>query len=445
MKTILCACLAVAPLLTSCKKESAVPPAPPSPSATAAVPSTVLPGQITILLLGDGYDSSNAGMFMQQSKPAVITAANEVAAIAGAKIVVNTLPLATHNGSSPLGLSYNGYRETCFFDRPADLTDRIDRQAAAQGVQARDFTIVVYGAAPKGGCSKDGIMIVSGNTGTDSIEHEFGHSLGGLYDEGAHTYDDPAYGGNPCIGDHNCSSDFRNLPWTPTATVTAPDSTNDTTAIAAFSGCDGFQTRIYRGMIKCQMNIPGDDFCKVCRTVLQQAIAYQIGTSSVPPQNVCNGTPNTPSIAPPILTSGIFAHVKIESSGVVRISGGKRMRALERPQYVTSDGVAGILVDNKVRTAVPLSERPFFARSYDRTADQFIEERVRVDSSEFDVFIPNITLDQLQTKTVTARLATSKDARKFSVTSQPLLNAIPTFEGNNFSLQMEFQKITIPP
>src|ERR1044071_738079 len=418
MKRAVYVCIAVAaPLLTVCKRETAVPPTqPPSPPTAAAVePRTVIPGQITILLLGDGYDGSNAGMFEQQSKPAVIAAADDVGMIAGAKIVVNSLPLATRDGSSPLGLSYNRSRDQCFFNRSPDLKDRIDGQATAQGFQARDFTVVVYGPAPKGGCSKDGIMIVSGNTGTDSIEHEFGHSLGGLYDEGAHDYDDPTYGGSPCIGERNCSSDFTNLPWTPTVRVTAPDSTNDTTAVAAFSGCDGFKRGIYSGMLMCQMNIPGNDFCKVCRIVLQQAIAYRIGATSVPPQNVCKSPPPITPITP-VLTKGIFAHLKIEASGAVTISDVNRVSALARPQYLTSDGVAGILVDNTIRTAVPLSERPFFARSYDVTGDEFIENRVPVDSSEFDVFIPNVTLEDLQTKSVTARLASSPDARMYSVT-----------------------------
>jgi hypothetical protein len=391
--------------------------------ARARRSTSVVLGHVKILVLGDAFGTDNEWAF-NNVVSRVEGATDTIEQLSsGVSVDVEKLLIPTNPGVSKLGLRFNNQRTDCWFTRPPNYGKLI---AAESKGKTADYVIVVFYGPDKGGCSDDDAITISRDTSQVEIEHELGHSLATLYDEGCHDGDQMMYPATPCIGDHNCSSDKQHLAW-PTNGVAEP----------YHQGCNGYCNGIYAPTPDCLMNNAGAEFCQVCQAVVHDAVRYYAGIGTTLQASSCFKKTLT---LQPVSTSFVRAHIRI-AGGVVTVSDVSSGYGSRRPDLVASNGLVAITVNDQVRAVAPLNERPFFARSFAMTNGTFDETVVPTGTVDFTVDIPGLTIDELQKDGVNikARLLSTGIGRAIGVTSLELAKSTQDLKGEEFALGNDFK------
>lgn len=208
----------------------------------------------TIALLGSGFSSEAAFKGVADSFVSEILADKEFGAAAGRKQI--TFVRAAVDPS----LRTTKTNDRCGFSRNAALGKGIGTVVANENLAGLTSLIVLNDHASVDACAA-GELFLADNGASRAGPHEFGHSLGGLFDElgGGMTRPGPVVG-------PNCVSKTEPLPWDPKLFPRGPQ-----------PGCwqDG---NVLRPTDNCRMQTGTGKFCPACKNRLAKVF-----TTPVPP------------------------------------------------------------------------------------------------------------------------------------------------------------------
>jgi hypothetical protein len=192
---------------------------------------------------------------------------------------------------------YTGDWNRCWIE-PSNDTETLLNDALAN-VPKYDFVLVVQNESGFGGCRRGSRLYVTGGVGWDVVAHEWGHGIGGLFDEYS-VNSRPLYVG-PQVNVRNCSTvlDGTQVAWTRLIQqgFVIPPSTqfgggiDPNITVGMFQGCATYMTGIYRPVHECRMNTNTPHFCPVCLGLMNAAVAPFLGPNPAGPANgAANGT-----------------------------------------------------------------------------------------------------------------------------------------------------------
>lgn len=232
--------------------------------------------RIDLLVMGDGYDSTEQGDLLADMTAAVDSIFEEwpfdeytpffnVAAIA----TVSAESGADHPGE---GISVDSFYDCAYdcmgLDRLICCDDSTVFTVASEQYPAFDVILLVVNDSEYGG-SGGAIAVVSTSPQATYIPpHEFGHTFAGLGDE----YDDP-YPGYTCTDifpNVSFTADRDELKWSHWVLDETPLPTPETEAlthldpVGAFEGACYQTSGIYRPVYECAMRALGNGMCPVC-------------------------------------------------------------------------------------------------------------------------------------------------------------------------------------
>jgi hypothetical protein len=176
--------------------------------------------------------------------------------------------------NTALGYIYSGSWSHCWLEGSATTETKIQNILAAT-VPNYDFVVVILNSPGFGGCGGGGRQVVTRGVGWQVMAHEFGHGIGGLYDE---------YGGSgaytgAAITSRNCTTNKTRatISWSSQIDAATPVPTTFTTGmdpnetVGAFAGCGTFDSGIYRPVHNCRMNGNTPEYCPVCNGLIREA------------------------------------------------------------------------------------------------------------------------------------------------------------------------------
>lgn len=197
------------------------------------------------------------------------------------------LSTPTFAKDTALKVVYNGVWNRCWLEE-SKTTDALITKAASK-VTKYDYVLVLANENRYGGCRRGSRLYVTSGSGWNVVAHEYGHAIGGLYDEysvqGAGAYKlDP-------VNVNNCSTvlNRKSVVWNqlidvdtavPTDKLPRIDS-NQT--VGEFTGCNYAETKIYRPVKMCRMNSPDNRFCPVCLGLMHDVLAPFLTSGAAPP------------------------------------------------------------------------------------------------------------------------------------------------------------------
>lgn len=184
---------------------------------------------------------------------------------------------------------YTGDWNRCWIE-PSNDTETL-LNAALTGVPKYDFVLIIQNESGFGGCRRGSRLYVTGGVGWDVVAHEWGHGVGGLFDEYS-VSSRPLYVGPP-VNVRNCSTvlDATQVVWTRLVQqgFVIPPATQFGTGIdpnqtvGMFQGCATYMAGIYRPVHECRMKTNSPHFCPVCLGLMNTAVAPFLGPNPADP------------------------------------------------------------------------------------------------------------------------------------------------------------------
>ncbi|HEY6140763.1 MAG TPA: M64 family metallopeptidase [Thermoanaerobaculia bacterium] len=262
------------------------PPPQTAPVSTTA-PHDALPNTAEsqrtyfIAVLGDGYGTGEQATFDADVRYLLEPGALMFPPF-DKHIEVRKIPLVSQEAgvstetiphTTALGITFNGRQADCYFTLSPDALSKITHAARSKGDV--DYTVVLVnalGASGVGCAVKDRIALITRNNASAAkLTHEFGHTIGDLFDEYSSAANDTS-----SISFGNCTTDedATNSPWSDlfVGTVTVPSDPQAGPEVGMYLGCNHRDTDIFRPMKSCMMNLANDFFCKVCFRILDRAL-----------------------------------------------------------------------------------------------------------------------------------------------------------------------------
>lgn len=240
-------------LTASCARTARVSqPAAPSEASPPAGPTV----NWTIALLGSGFSSEAAFKGVADSFVREIVADKEFGAAAGRRQI--TFVRAALN----INLRAAKRNDRCGFARNADLGAGIGAVVGQENLAGLASLIVLNDHASVDACAA-GELFLADSGASRAGPHEFGHSLGGLFDE-------LGGGGNrkgPVVGP-NCVSRTEPLAWNPKLFPRGPQ-----------QGC-WQDHRLLRPTDYCRMQTGTGTFCPACKHRLTQVFTTPVPTAT---------------------------------------------------------------------------------------------------------------------------------------------------------------------
>ncbi len=181
---------------------------------------------------------------------------------------------------------YTGCWGRCWMEGSANTSAQITA-ILDQVVPKRDFQIRVLNVLTGGGggCGGGGSLTVTNAENWQTLAHELGHMVSGLYDEYvASAYRTVQYPSG-AVNARNCSTDLTQagVVWSslmspgitvPPATVWDPATMDIDDTVGMFEGCKTYGLGIYRPVQNCRMRSENaGQFCPVCTQVMDGTLA----------------------------------------------------------------------------------------------------------------------------------------------------------------------------
>lgn len=184
--------------------------------------------------------------------------------------------VSTTMKNTALKIIYSGSWAHCWLENSSN-TNTLIQNALNTYVPNYDYVVIILNESGFGGCGGGGRQIVTNSGSWTVMAHEFGHGIGGLWDE----YFVTGRGDWPgsSVNNRNCStvlsrSDvFWNRfinPVTPIPT-TSTGGIDSNQTVGQFEGCGTYPTGIYRPVNNCRMRGNSPNFCPVCYTLMKKA------------------------------------------------------------------------------------------------------------------------------------------------------------------------------
>lgn len=203
---------------------------------------------------------------------------------------------------------YTGDWNSCWIE-PSNDTETL-LNAALTGVPKYDFVLIVQNESGFGGCRRGSRLYVTGGVNWDVVAHEWGHGVGGLFDEYS-VSSRPVYVGPP-VNVRNCSTvlDGTRVAWTrliqqgfviPPATQFGTGIDPNLT-VGMFQGCATYMAGIFRPVHECRMKTNTPHFCPVCLGLMNGAVAPYLGQNPASPS-----TTDTHRLRPGVFVNASFA------------------------------------------------------------------------------------------------------------------------------------------
>jgi hypothetical protein len=186
---------------------------------------------------------------------------------------------------------YTGDWNRCWIE-PSNDTETLLNDALVN-VPKYDFVLIVQNESGFGGCRRGSRLYVTGGVGWDVVAHEWGHGIGGLFDEYS-VNSRPLYVGPP-VNVRNCSTvlNVTQVAWTrliqqgfmiPPATQFGAGIDPNST-VGMFQGCATYMAGIYRPVHECRMKTNTPHFCPVCLGLMNGAVSSFLGPNPAGPAN----------------------------------------------------------------------------------------------------------------------------------------------------------------
>lgn len=262
---------------------------------TALVESGAAHERLSLVIMGDGYQSNELGQFAADAD-------RMVAELKSAKPWSDMMPLvniyridaaSSQSGADnpAAGESVDTYFNSSFWTNNIERLLAIDAQGAGRARALADSflgpdgwdRIIVIVNTPKYGGSGGEFVVTSAHVDAGKIMlHELGHSFAGLADE---------YGGDGSARGYwashaNVDVDGVNPKWAawltpgvPLPTMLQPGLKSEealSNVVGAFEGASHYDSGIYRPAHRCMMRDLGADFCPVCREAHHRALASNV-------------------------------------------------------------------------------------------------------------------------------------------------------------------------
>ncbi|MFL6196866.1 MAG: M64 family metallopeptidase [Thermoanaerobaculia bacterium] len=182
--------------------------------------------------------------------------------------------------NTALKIIYSGSWAHCWMEYSGETEAKV-QAALTANVSHYDYVLVLLNETGFGGCGGSGRQHVTKAVGWDVVAHEYGHGIGGLWDEyskpGAYT--GGATNNRNCSTDTNRASNFWSRFISPATTVptTFGGGMDSNRTVGIFEGCGTKTTGIYRPVSNCRMKGNTPDYCPVCQTLMRKALHPNLG------------------------------------------------------------------------------------------------------------------------------------------------------------------------
>lgn len=179
-----------------------------------------------------------------------------------------------------LKMIYSGSWAHCWMEYSADTDSRIT-SALSANVTHYDYVLIIMNENGGGGCGGGGRQHVTRSVSWQVVAHEYGHGIGGLWDEYsvAGTWSGGAFNARNCSTDTNRTTNFWNrfiAPATPVPTTFGPGMDSNRT-VGIFKGCATKVDGIYRPVDNCRMRGNTPSYCPVCQTLMRKQLYPNLG------------------------------------------------------------------------------------------------------------------------------------------------------------------------
>ncbi len=283
-----------------------------APSCTKLINNGSDAGKIVVVVMGDGYTSSQQSAYNQQVDDLVTDGVfghdffeEEHNAFNLYRLNLNSSQsgvsqrvydqhgtpsdasddtiVSTTLKNTALKYIFSGSWAHCWLEHRVSGGTNLTQQAknaalAANGVSHADYIFVILNDAGFGGCNRGPRDIVQTSSVSWSVAaHEAGHGIGGLYDEysaGRGDYTGGIINNRNCSTVLNRSSVFWNrfiAPGTPVVTSLGAGMDSNRT-VGEFDGCATYDSKIYRPVHNCRMKGNSPNYCPVCQTLMRNAL-----------------------------------------------------------------------------------------------------------------------------------------------------------------------------
>jgi len=411
-----------------CKGETATAPPPPARATAGETADGRLdrqrrPNPVRVLVIGDGFLPEHKTFFETEIVQKVRDgfqllpgASPDTVVIKSAFLPSTTDVVATTTAfDSRLHLQYVSDQSKCYYpNRAAVLPDVRIQKADGDPDFVPDRYIVVLAGNGDGACAMNDVMFVREDVNPDTIAHEMGHAIGGLYDE---------YSGDSataeCVKWRNCSTDKDHPPW----------ESEQNAEIGVFAGCRGYGAGIFHPTQQCRMNNPSQPFCAICSRFLETALRSHVLVMAPAVTNACTITPR-----PHAWRRALRARKALDVIAIAGPSG--RLKVLDafdrdldsiEPELIVGDEFAVAFEGDEIVGAAPLAidgaGGNFYSRSYSSTSAKY-EKRVHEAAFLLRFTILGVDKATAAKHNLKFGLRSLQDARRYQVVDENTIRAL---------------------
>jgi hypothetical protein len=192
------------------------------------------------------------------------------------------IPAEEKPKNTALKYIYTGQWSHCWME--GSPTTGFLTSEALRSIPKYDYVVIILNESGFGGCGGGGFQVITSGVGWDVMAHEFGHGIGGLWDE--YVAGSTSYSGGP-VNVPNCSTllDRNAVHWNrfispatalPTIFGTGMDSNR---TVGMFEGCGTVAKGLYRPVSNCRMNGNTPPYCPVCYTHMKKLLLPYLGNN----------------------------------------------------------------------------------------------------------------------------------------------------------------------
>jgi hypothetical protein len=280
--------------------------------------------KLVFAVVGDGYSSAEQAKYADDVDRLVINGVMAHDFYSDNRSAFNVYRvdlISTETGVSRLNAPkntalktiYTGDWNRCWIE-PSNDTETL-LNAALTNVPKYDFVLIVQNESGFGGCRRGSRLYVTGGIGWDVVAHEWGHGIGGLFDEYS-VSSRPVYVGPP-VNVRNCSTVLNGtqVAWMGLIQqgFTIPPATqfgtgiDPNTSVGMFQGCATYMSGIYRPVHECRMKTNAPHFCPVCLGLMKAAVTPYLAANPAGPAN--GATIGTNGLRDALFVNASFAAV----------------------------------------------------------------------------------------------------------------------------------------
>jgi hypothetical protein len=310
---------------------------------------------------------------------------------------------------------YSGLWNRCWIEESNNTSALLN--AALNVIPKYDYVMILQNESRFGGCRRGNRLYVTSGVGWEVVAHEYGHGIGGLFDE----YSDasrPFYTGQlgPIVNARNCTTILNptTVSWSalipnpnlivPVPTIFNAGNMDANETVGLFEGCATFQRGLYRPVSECRMKSNAPHFCPVCRAIMARSVERYLGSGPRPSafSPWQSGSLSSlifsnhasvvhPGQDPPQAT-GTYLHIvmKVRKNNPPEVISMTEVQGTLPPQDEAASSVALIVNENSAPTSVEfLPEDPFLVRGFEDPNNRQGEFTTQTDSATITVDIPS--------------------------------------------------------